>query len=53
MSKTAMILSAVFFVVSISINIFASVLEKVLEKKKKNALNNVDIVEDKNKNEEN
>lgn len=51
MSKTAMILSAVFFVISICINIFASVLEKVLDKKKKNALNNVDIIENENKNE--
>ncbi len=40
MSKTLIITSVIFFIVSISVNIFASILEKIVDKKKLNAIKN-------------
>lgn len=51
MSKTLLITSIIFFIVSISVNIFASVLEKIVEKKKLNAIRNNKIVDDIDKKE--
>lgn len=43
MSKTLIITSVIFFIVSILVNIFASVLEKIVEKKKLSAIKNSKI----------
>ncbi len=50
MSKTTIIISVVFLILSIIVNIFASVLEKIVEKKKKNAIKeNNKIIDNDNK----
>lgn len=51
MSKTLIIISAIFFVVSILVNIFASVLEKIVEKKKLDTIRNNKVIDNIDKKE--
>lgn len=51
MSKTTIIVSFVFLIISILVNIFASVLEKIVEKKKRDTIKNSnDMENEKNEN---
>lgn len=55
MSKTTIMISVVFLIISILVNIFAGILEKIVEKKKINSIKNSSIndIGDKDKEKEN
>lgn len=53
LSKTTIIISVVFLIISILVNIFAGILEKIVEKKKINAIKNNGINDIDNKEKEN